>query len=422
MQRIAIVGSGVAGLGAAWLLDGVADVTVFEAANRAGGHANTVMAGAQPVDTGFIVLNDRNYPNFEGLLAALEVPTQPSDMSFAVSIGPGAIEWAGDSWQTLFAQKSRVFDRRHWRMIADILRFNREARQLIASDALPSMSLGEFLDRNQYSDAFAARYLLPMAAAIWSTPTADMRAFPVAAFMRFFDNHGLLELSNRPQWKTVVGGSQRYVQAIARRLGPRLRLASPVARVHRDDEGAHVQLRSGAQETFDQVIFACHADQTRALLADAGTRERALLSAFGFQSNRAILHSDIRLMPRRRRVWASWNYLADRDAVDDQQVAVSYWMNRLQSIAGDRQYIVSLNPLREPAPEHLIREIEYDHPVFDGEAVAAQGRLHEIQGVNRAWFCGAWTGYGFHEDGLASGVRVARALGATIPWQDGHDG
>jgi hypothetical protein len=284
------------------------------------------------------------------------------------------------------------------------------------------MSLGEFLDRNRYSDAFAARYLLPMAAAIWSTPTADMRAFPVAAFMRFFDNHGLLELSNRPQWKTVVGGSQRYVQAIAGHLGPRLRLASPVARVHRDEEGAHVQLRSGAQETFDQVIFACHADQTRALLADAGTRERALLSAFGFQSNRAILHSDIRLMPRRRRVWAAWNYLADRDAVDDQQVAVSYWMNRLQSIAGDRQYIVSLNPLREPAPEHLIREIEYDHPVFDGEAVAAQGRLHEIQGVNRAWFCGAWTGYGFHEDGLASGVRVARALGAPIPWQDGHGG
>lgn len=419
MQRIAIVGSGIAGLGAAWLLDGVAEVTVFEAANRAGGHANTVMAGDQPVDTGFIVLNDRNYPNFEGLLAALDVPTRDSDMSFAVSIGQGAIEWAGDSWRTLFAQKSRAFDPRHWRMIADIVRFNRQARQLIATDALPSMSLGEFLDRNDYSDAFAARYLLPMAAAIWSTPTANMRDFPVGAFMHFFNNHGLLELSNRPQWKTIVGGSQRYVQAIARRLGAGLRLACPVARVRRDDAGAHVTLRSGETETFDSVIFACHADQTRRILADASTRERALLSAFGFQPNRAILHSDVALMPRRRGVWASWNYLADRDAVDDQRVAVSYWMNRLQSIPGARQYIVSLNPLTEPDPQHVIREIEYDHPVFDGDAIAAQKRLDEIQGVNRAWFCGAWTAYGFHEDGLASGVRVARALGATVPWSGG---
>ena len=419
MQRIAIVGSGIAGLGAAWLLDGVAEVTVFEAANRAGGHANTVMAGDQPVDTGFIVLNDRNYPNFEGLLAALDVPTRDSDMSFAVSIGQGAVEWAGDSWRTLFAQKSRAFDPRHWRMIADIVRFNRQARQLIATDALPSMSLGEFLDRNDYSDAFAARYLLPMAAAIWSTPTANMRDFPVGAFMHFFNNHGLLELSNRPQWKTIVGGSQRYVQAIARRLGAGLRLACPVARVRRDDAGAHVTLRSGETETFDSVIFACHADQTRRILADASTRERALLSAFGFQPNRAILHSDVALMPRRRGVWASWNYLADRDAVDDQRVAVSYWMNRLQSIPGARQYIVSLNPLTEPDPQHVIREIEYDHPVFDGDAIAAQKRLDEIQGVNRAWFCGAWTAYGFHEDGLASGVRVARALGATVPWSGG---
>ena len=237
--------------------------------------------------------------------------------------------------------------------------------------------------------------------------------------MHFFNNHGLLELSNRPQWKTIVGGSQRYVQAIARRLGAGLRLACPVARVRRDDTGAHITLRSGETETFDSVIFACHADQTRRILADASTRERALLSAFGFQPNRAILHSDVALMPRRRGVWASWNYLADRDAVDDQRVAVSYWMNRLQSIPGERQYIVSLNPLTEPDPQHVIREIEYDHPVFDGDAIAAQKRLDEIQGVNRAWFCGAWTAYGFHEDGLASGVRVARALGAPVPWSGG---
>lgn len=416
MQRIAIVGSGIAGLGAAWLLEPGADVTVFEATNRAGGHANTVMVGEQPVDTGFIVLNDRNYPHFEGLLAELGVPTRDSDMSFSASIGQGAIEWGGDSWRTLFAQKRRVLDSRHWRMIADILRFNRQARHLIATDALPSMSLGEFLDRNRYSDAFAARYLLPMAAAIWSAPTANMRDFPVAAFLHFFNNHGLLELANRPQWKTIAGGSQRYVQAIAQRLGGRLRLATPVASVRRDEQGAHIETRSGAVETFDQVIFACHADQTLALLDDAGAKERQLLSAFGFQPNRAILHSDVRLMPRCRKVWASWNYLADRDAVDDQRVTVSYWMNRLQSIPGDREYIVSLNPRVEPEPGQVIREIEYDQPVFDGDAIAAQERLDEIQGVNRAWFCGAWCGFGFHEDGLAAGVRVARALGASVPW------
>lgn len=418
MQRIAIVGSGIAGLGAAWLLDPKADVTVFEAANRAGGHANTVMVGEQPVDTGFIVLNDRNYPHFEGLLAALDVPTRDSDMSFAVSIGDGAVEWAGDSWRTLFAQKRLIANTRHWRMIRDILRFNRQARQLIAHDALPSMSLGEFLDRNDYSDAFAARYLLPMAAAIWSTPTADMRSFPVGAFMRFFDNHGLLELANRPQWKTIVGGSQRYVRAIAQRLGGRLRLACPVTRVHRDEQGAQVETANGQVEHFDQVIFACHADQALAVLADASAAERRLLSAFGFQSNRAILHTDIALMPRRRSVWASWNYLADRDTVDDQRVTVSYWMNRLQSIPGDREYIVSLNPRVDPAPRHVIREIEYDHPVFDADAIAAQSRLQEVQGVDRVWFCGAWSGFGFHEDGLASGVRVARALGASVPWGD----
>jgi hypothetical protein len=255
-----------------------------------------------------------------------------------------------------------------------------------------------------------------MAAAIWSTPTADMRDFPVAAFLHFFNNHGLLELANRPQWKTIAGGSQRYVQAIAQRLGGRLRLATPVASVRRDEQGAHIETRSGEVETFDQVIFACHADQTLALLDDAGAKERQLLSAFGFQPNRAILHSDVRLMPRCRKVWASWNYLADRDTVDDQRVTVSYWMNRLQSIPGDREYIVSLNPRVEPQPHQVIRELEYDHPVFDGEAIAAQGRLHEIQGVNRAWFCGAWCGFGFHEDGLAAGVRVARALGASVPW------
>ncbi|MES1926335.1 FAD-dependent oxidoreductase [Salinisphaera sp. T31B1] len=416
MEKIAVVGSGIAGLGVAWLLRERASVTVFEAEDRPGGHANTVMAGDQPVDTGFIVLNDRNYPYFESLLDELSIETIDSDMSFAVTIGHGAIEWAGDNWRTLFAQKSLIADRAHWRMIADILRFNRQAKRLLAHDRVPDCSLGEFLDNNSYSEAFAARYLLPMAAAIWSTPTAGMRAFPVGAFLRFFDNHGLLELANRPQWRTVAGGSRRYVRAIADVLGERLRLSSPVGGVRRDTQSVTVTLEDGRSEAFDQVVFACHADQTRRILGDASPPEARVLSAFGFQPNRALLHSDAALMPRRRAVWASWNYAADRATVDDQRVSVTYWMNRLQSIQGPTDYFVSLNPLVEPAPDKLIREIEYDHPIFDAGAIAAQRQLADIQGIDRAWFCGAWCGYGFHEDGLAAATRVAKGLGVTAPW------
>lgn len=417
MQRIAIVGSGIAGLGAAWLLRDQAEVTVFEAEPRAGGHAHTVMAGTQPVDTGFIVLNDRNYPYFQSLLADLDVPTTASDMSFGVSIADGAIEWAGDSWRTLFAQKRRIADAAHWRMLADILRFNRQGKRLIASEALPDEALGAFLDRHGYGRAFAARYLLPMAAAIWSTPAAGMRDFPVAPFLRFFDNHGLLDVRNRPQWRTVAGGSQRYVQAIAAELGARLRLDCAVTGVERDATGARVTTARGDDAHFDHVLFACHADVTRALLAGQSAAEQRLLAAFTFQRNRAILHTDAALMPRRRAVWSSWNYLADRDAVSDQRVAVTYWMNRLQSIPGATDYFVSLNPLAEPAAGRVIRELTYDHPVFDGRAVAAQRELDTIQGAGGVWYCGAWCGYGFHEDGLAAAVRVAEGLGARVAWR-----
>lgn len=416
MQRIAIVGSGIAGLGAAWLLREQAEITVFEAAAAPGGHVRTVIVDGQPVDTGFIVLNDRNYPFFNRFLDALGVATQASDMSFGVSIGSGAIEWAGDGPRALFAQKSLLLDRRHWRMLRDILRFNRQAKMLLADRALPDLSLGEFLDRNLYGEAFAARYLLPMGAAIWSTPTAGMRAFPVATFIRFFDHHGLLDLRDRPQWRTVVGGSHRYVQAVATCLGERLRLATPVSRVTRSGAGVRLETASGESQAYDQVVFACHADATRRLLADADADERAILGAFSFQPNRALLHSDHALMPRRRPVWSSWNYLADRAVLSEQRVSVTYWMNRLQSIDGARDYFVTLNPLLEPRAEHVIREIEYDHPVFDAGAIAAQQRLPDIQGRRGVWHCGAWCGHGFHEDGLAAATRVAAGLGVTAPW------
>lgn len=416
MQTIAIIGGGIAGLGAAWLLRDAADVTLFEAADELGGHVCTVVDGEQPIDTGFIVANDRNYPYFNRFLAELGVATQPSDMSFGVSIGAGAIEWAGDNASKLFAQPGLAGDGRHWRMIIDILRFNRRAKHLLGTEGVPDVSLGEFLDRHRFSQAFAARYLLPMAAAIWSTPTAGIRDFPLAAFLRFFDNHGLLDLQDRPQWHTVAGGAQAYVRAVAAELGDRVQCATPVERVRRQADGVTVITGRGRTLHFDQVVFACHADTTRRLLVDAGPRERDLLGAFTFQPNRAVLHSDATLMPRRRRVWSSWNYLADRAEISEQRVAVTYWMNRLQSIVGPRDYFVSLNPLSEPDPAQVIADIGYSHPVFDRAALAAQQRLGEIQGAGGVWHTGAWCGYGFHEDGLASATRVAEALGVRAPW------
>lgn len=417
MARIAIIGSGIAGLGTAWLLAGDHDITVFESETRAGGHTHTVMHGDQPVDTGFVVLNDRNYPRFQAFLSALDIPTQASDMSFGVSISGGSIEWAGDTPGKMFAQKGLATSPSHWRMLADIVRFNRRGKALLRAGACPDVSLGDFLARNHYGGAFRARYLLPMAAAIWSAPTRDMLDFPLAPFLRFFDNHGLLNLADRPQWRTVTGGGDRYVRAVARLLGDRLRLGCPVTHVARTSDTVHLRLDGREAQSFDQVVFACHADTALALLADADARETSLLGAFRFQRNRAILHSDPKLMPRRRAVWSSWNYLADRAAVSGQRVSVTYWMNRLQRIEGPRDYFVSLNPLVEPATESVIREIDYEHPVFNARAIEAQGALNSIQGSRGSWYCGAWCGYGFHEDGMAAAEHVASGLGVTAPWE-----
>lgn len=416
MQRIAVIGSGIAGLGAAWLLAEQYDVTVFEAAARVGGHTHTVMHGEQPVDTGFIVFNERNYPRFQAFLAALQVPTQASDMSFGVSIGAGAIEWAGDNLRSLYAQKRLAVSRAHWRMLVDVLRFNRQGKRLLASGVLPQVSLGDFLDAHRYGESFRARYLLPMAAAIWSTPTRDMLNFPLSSFLHFFNNHGLLEFVDRPQWRTVTGGSHRYVRAVLRMLGERVRVGCGVNAIARDEDSVTLQLTSGETQTFDQVVCACHADTTQQLLSDANTRERRLLGSFRFQPNQAVLHSDPALMPRRRSVWSSWNYLADRAELSDQRVSVTYWMNRLQAIDGSWDYFVSLNPLVEPDPARVVREMTYDHPVFGAAAIEAQRGLPSIQGVRRTWYCGAWCGYGFHEDGLAAAERVANGLGVAAPW------
>lgn len=412
----------MAGLGAAWLLSRQHRVTLFERNGYVGGHTNTVDleedGRALAVDTGFIVYNEPNYPHLSALFAELGVATRASDMSFGVSVGDGDLEYAGSNLATLFAQKRNLASPRFLRMLKDILRFNRAAKRRLADDSLGSLTVGELFDELGLGKAFRHHYLLPMAAAIWSCPVARMLEFPAASLLRFYENHGLLNLVDRPQWRTVAGGSHRYVSRMLPALAGGVRTRNPVRAVRRLGREVELTLADGSRERFDQVVLACHADESLALLADASPTERALLSAFAYQANRAVLHSDVRLMPRRRAVWSSWNYLAETaDArLADPRVSVTYWMNRLQGLSARRDYLVSLNPLREPEPALVHAEFEYHHPVFDAQAMAAQRQLAQLQGRSNTWFCGSYFGYGFHEDALRSGVAVAQALGVDPGW------
>lgn len=411
--RIAVIGAGISGLGAAWLLRDVARVTLFEAAARLGGHADTFDApGGVAVDTGFIVLNDRNYPNLLALFAALGVATEASDMGFAVSLRGGALEYGGGSVAQLFGQKRNLLRPGFHLMWRDILRFYREAPALLATD--DTATLGEYLAREKYGQAFVQDHILPMGAAIWSASVDGIGDFPARAFVKFFANHGLLRVGNRPQWRTVKGGSRDYVRRIAAAL-PDVRLGTPVRAVRRSDAGVTVHTDAG-HEAFAHAVLATHAPQALALLADATPSERAVLGAFRTTPNRAVLHTDVRLMPRRRAVWSAWNVLSD--ARDDRGAAlcVTYWMNRLQNLATPGNFLVTLNPLVEPRAGTVLKDCTYDHPHYDSAALDAQVHLPEIQGVDRIDYCGAWTGWGFHEDGLSSAVTAARRLGAAIPW------
>lgn len=411
--RIAVVGSGISGLAAAWLLGRRHAVTLFEANTYLGGHTHTVdvtLSGVtHPVDTGFLVFNRETYPNLVRLFDALGVESAKSEMSFSLSLEEPAIEWSGTSLGTLFAQPRNLLRPRFVGMLGEILRFNREAAR--AADHPGGASLGEFLARGGYGAPFRDWYLLPMAAAIWSCPTRAMLDFPFASFARFFRNHGLLALSGRPQWYTVAGGARRYVEQMARAL-PDVRLATPVSSVRRDAAGVRIM-----GEHFDALVLACHADQALAILGDgANAGERAVLGAIPYQRNRALLHTDATLLPRRRRVWSAWNYSAGRDGPNGRPVAVHYLLNRLQPLPFAEPVIVSLNPHRAPAPERVLGEYDYQHPVFDAHASGAQARLAEIQGGQRTWYCGAWTRYGFHEDGLRSALAVAYRFGIAAPW------
>lgn len=414
--NIAVIGTGISGLSAAWLLSQRHDVTVYERACRPGGHSNTVQVkaagGAIPVDTGFIVYNPKNYPNLTALFDHLGVTTKRSDMSFGVSLDGGKLEYAGTDLFGLFAQRRNLFRPRFLSMLRDLLRFYREAPAAAFTD--PTVTLGDFLRAGNYGEPFRRDHLLPMAAAIWSAPPEAMLAYPAASFIRFHANHGLLQIADRPEWRTVEGGSHSYVEKLIGTFADRVRLDCGAAAVRRTSAGVTVRDAQGRDAHFDHAVLATHADQAMALLSDGDAMERDVLGAFRYSRNLAVLHTDDRFMPRRRAAWSSWNFIGDRDA--SAGVCVTYWMNRLQSLPGPNLF-VTLNPAQPPRVGTLLHSEIYEHPVFDTRAMHAQSRLWSLQGRGNVWFCGAYFGAGFHEDGLQAGLAVAETLGAVRrPW------
>ena len=444
-MEIAVVGAGISGLSCAWQLGRSAQgsdaspphITLYEANDYAGGHAHTVDVEVDglrsPVDTGFLVFNHRTYPQLVGLFDALRVETVASEMTFSVRLGGAgtrAIEWAGHDLDTVFAQRRNLVDPRFLRMLADLIRFNRETSSMARTGrgALATWTLGEFLDQHRYSNAFRDWYLLPMAAAIWSCSTRQMHEFPLSSFVDFCANHGLLQVADRPQWYTVRGGARAYVDRIVAGLDD-VRLETAALGVTRIRSGGKTRVAvrsSSGTALYDHVVLACHSDQSLALLDRADRDERQVLGAVRYQANDVVLHTDDSVLPHRRKTWAAWNYQCDiaSAAPDDRAVCVHYLINRLQPLPFERALVVSLNPITVPEPGSVLGQFEYRHPVFDARAVNAQRKLPDVQGRGNVWFCGAWTGYGFHEDGLRSGLAVAGAIasrtsGATV--QDGPE-
>ena len=420
--RVAVVGSGISGLAAAHALQGHASITLFEADDYFGGHTHTVdvtLSGANGpvrfgVDTGFLVFNERTYPNLIQLFADLKVETAKSDMSFSVQVprkGGEQLEWSGSSLSSVFAQRKNLVNIQFLRMLRDILRFNRVTTALANANADAAMMqpLGDFLAEQKFSIEFRDWYFLPMMGCIWSCPTDQMLQFPVATMIRFCYNHGLIQVTNRPQWWTVKGGAKHYVEKIIAKI-PDKRLNAPVRRIARDSAGVHVTTDAGT-ERFDKVVLATHSDQSLSLLQAPSDAERRALCAIRYQPNRAVLHTDTSVLPQKKIAWAAWNYeRAGQTGRESHQVCLHYLLNLLQPLPFTQSVVVSLNPLREIARKHIMGEFDYTHPVFDLAAVRAQGEVSTLQGQNNTYFCGAWTGYGFHEDGLKSGLKAAAQL------------
>ncbi len=420
-QKIAVIGSGISGSSAAWALSQAHDVTLFEADARFGGHTATVDIDYDgmpiSVDTGFIVYNTLNYPLLTKLFAELGVETLDSDMSFSLSLDDGKLEWSGDSLSTVFAQRKNLVSPSFLWMLKDVLRFNSGCIVDRASGYCDAITIGEYLIKRKYSDVFRDNYLIPMSAAIWSTPRIKMLDFPARTFIDFFANHRLIN-QDRPQWRTVEGGSRNYLAKLLGKLGDKALLNAPVKAIKRGDSGVIITVEGRTPEHFDQVVIAAHSDQALKMLADADANERAMLGAVAYGSNRVVLHRDETLMPKNKKCWTSWNALRSSKDGDEKTISLTYWMNRLQSIDRAKPLFVSLNPIHEPKAELTFGEWAFEHPLFDLGAIDAQNNLSKIQGVKRTWFAGAWTKYGFHEDGLRSGLDVARALNSPAPFDD----
>lgn len=415
-MRIAIIGTGISGLGAAYLLQHEHELVVYEKNVYVGGHSRTIDVpvehGVLPVDTGFIVFNDWNYPHLFGLFDHLKVPYQKSDMSFGVSINQGWLEYSSGG---LFAQRSNLIRPQYWRMLFDVFKFNKQALAYIDRD--PSISLGDCLEKLNMGTWFKRYYILAMGAAIWSCPVETIMQFPAQTFLRFFKNHGLLSINHRPQWYTVTGGSREYKSRLIQSFEAQIRLNNgAVSVVHQDDE-IQVTDQHGDTQAFDHVIFACHADEALQMMAQPSADEADILSHFKYQSNQIIVHSDISFMPQHQQCWASWVYLSEQQEDKSNGVSLSYWMNNLQSLDTKIPIIITLNPARRPKEALIIDEHHFTHPIFDYHAIVSQSKIQRIQGKRNFWFCGAYQRYGFHEDGLLSAVNVVKALGGSIPWE-----